>query len=158
MCLFQGKKNWATQASKHKIDHNSMTLNSNLYYFGNTYCWCLLPSPWTSGSEKIIVLTSGKTIDTIDSQYILLYIIKGVVFFFPWKSYYSTHSLVLEISGIFFPDPEKKNTAQKFRKFENLDKISKIMLLVTIDFEFRKITYSHPVIWFFGKNGDRGYT
>ena len=32
------------------------------------------------------------------------------------------------------------------------------MLLVTIDFEFRKITNSHHVIRFFGKNGDRGYT
>ena len=117
MCLFQGKKNWATQASKHKIDHNSMTLNSNLYYFVNTYCWCLLPSPWTSGSEYNC--PAMKTIDTIDSQYIIyiihtfiprrryIYICPRVhlilLIFISTMGYETWLSKTLAMTGLFWP-------------------------------------------------------
>ena len=82
------------------------------------------------------------------------------IFFFRGKVTHSTHSLVLKISGIFFfPIRQKKIQRPEIQKIQKFgQKFQKIMLLVTIDFEFRKITNSQHVIQFFGKNGDRGYT
>ena len=55
-------------------------------------------------------------------------------FFFPWKRYSATHSLLFEFCGIFFfPDPEKKIQSRKFRLFRfgqvNPDQYDKKMIL-----------------------------
>ena len=87
------------------------------------------------------------------------------ILFFPWKRYWATHSLLFEICGIFFfPDPEKKNTVQKFQIIqvwasEPWWTPTKMTKKWSYGLHFRKNTNPHHVIGFFcHKNGYRGFT
>ena len=61
-------------------------------------------------------------------------------FFFPRKSYL-LHSLTrFGVTGIFFLDPEKKIQTKNSEILKIWQNFQKIRLLVTIDFEFGKIT------------------
>ena len=87
------------------------------------------------------------------------------ILFFPWKRYWATHSLLFETCGIFFfPDPEKKNTVQKFQIIkvwasEPWWTPTKMIKKWSYALHFRKNTNSHHVIGFFcHENGYRGFT